>query len=82
MLSYPWKYQSFMLRVRSALEEGGFRVWMDVDEVAGSILESMSTGVEKADVIVVCLCEAYKTSTACRTEGMLRGERERERVRE
>ncbi|EGD74777.1 hypothetical protein PTSG_07010 [Salpingoeca rosetta] len=69
MLSYPWKHQSFMLRVRNALESHGYKVWMDVDHVAGSILESMSDGVEKADVIVMCLCEAYKTSTPCRTEG-------------
>eukprot|EP00043_Microstomoeca_roanoka_P014343 m.142180 g.142180 ORF g.142180 m.142180 type:complete len:881 (+) comp15988_c2_seq2:86-2728(+) len=69
MLSYPWRHQSFMLELRSWLEQDGFKVWMDIDDMSGSVLESMSTGVEKADVIVLCLCEAYKTSTPCRTEG-------------
>lgn len=35
----------------------------------GNILEAMSSAVENASVVVLCLCPEYKDSNACRTEG-------------
>ncbi|KAJ3129727.1 hypothetical protein HK100_008463 [Physocladia obscura] len=37
MLSYSWVHQSVVLRIKSALEERNFTVWMDVDKMHGNI---------------------------------------------
>ena len=49
------------------VQADGFRVWVDVDEMAGSTLEAMALAVEKASVVLVCASEKYKLSPNCRT---------------
>lgn len=68
MISYQWFYQKLMIRIKSSLEERGFRVWMDVVEMGGSTLQKMADAVEKADVVLVGLSQRYKDSVSCRTE--------------
>eukprot|EP00730_Choanoeca_flexa_P008075 TRINITY_DN12437_c0_g1_i12.p1 TRINITY_DN12437_c0_g1~~TRINITY_DN12437_c0_g1_i12.p1 ORF type:complete len:327 (+),score=51.27 TRINITY_DN12437_c0_g1_i12:1125-2105(+) len=69
MLSYSWAHQKFMLMIKEWLEAEGFKVWMDVEQMQGSVLEAMAGAVEAADCIVVCMSPEYKESNACRTEG-------------
>jgi hypothetical protein len=69
MLSYPWAHQQTMLMVKQWLVEAGYKVWMDVDQMQGSILEAMAGAVEDSACVVVCMCSEYKESNACRTEG-------------
>eukprot|EP00055_Hartaetosiga_balthica_P014038 m.75028 g.75028 ORF g.75028 m.75028 type:complete len:867 (+) comp8467_c1_seq1:71-2671(+) len=68
MLSYPWAHQNVMKKVFTSLKTSGYNVWMDIEKMGGSILEAMAAAVEQADVVVVCLCEEYFLSNACRTE--------------
>lgn len=68
MLSYNWEYQSMMREVHSALQAGGWRVWMDVHEVRGSTLEAMASAVENAAVVVIAVSSSYKKSAHCRME--------------
>eukprot|EP00055_Hartaetosiga_balthica_P010241 m.43148 g.43148 ORF g.43148 m.43148 type:complete len:886 (-) comp7094_c0_seq1:160-2817(-) len=68
MLSYPWAYQSIIKKILSSLKMSGYNVWVDIERMEGSILEAMASAVEQADVVIVCLCEAYFISNACRTE--------------
>eukprot|EP00043_Microstomoeca_roanoka_P019989 m.233359 g.233359 ORF g.233359 m.233359 type:complete len:643 (+) comp17082_c6_seq9:129-2057(+) len=68
MVSYCWANQELVLHARSFLQAQGIRTWMDVDEMAGSTLETMSRAVETSSVILVFFSKAYKNSTSCRTE--------------
>ncbi|XP_072037423.1 uncharacterized protein [Amphiura filiformis] len=71
MISYKWDthQQEMAIKVRDTLQERGFFVWMDVDEMQGNILVTMADAVEKADVILMCVSRSYKTSTNCQFEG-------------
>ncbi|XP_066300443.1 uncharacterized protein [Branchiostoma lanceolatum] len=68
MISYQWDVQPKMLVVKERLTEAGYRVWMDVDQMGGDILEAMAEAVEGAAVVLTCMTEKYKDSPNCRTE--------------
>jgi hypothetical protein len=68
MLSYEWRTQQQVLRLRDILMEQGFTVWMDVDRMMGSTLEAMAIAIEQSDAIIMCVTHRYKESQACRTE--------------
>jgi hypothetical protein len=68
MLSYQWDDQSFVKKVKSSLKASGFKVWMDVDQMAGSTLAAMAHAVENAAVVVIFLCRKYRMSPNCRSE--------------
>ena len=68
MISYSWKQQDRMRQLCAYLKTLGFLVWMDVEQMEGSVLEKMTEAVEESDVIIIGLSSAYKDSQACRTE--------------
>ena len=68
MLSYEWRMQAQVMRLRDELMGQGFTVWMDVDRMMGSTLEAMAIAIEQSDAIVMCVTHRYKESQACRTE--------------
>lgn len=68
MISYQWDTQQAMLRVKQELETQGFSVWMDVEQMEGSILETMARAVEKSSVLVVAMSRKYQNSPNCRSE--------------
>ena len=39
---------------------------MDVDLMAGSILQATAEAVENADIVLICLSNKYKNSKSCR----------------
>ena len=49
------------------LQEEGYRVWIDVEQMAGSTLDAMAAGIENASVVLMCASEKYKISPNCRT---------------
>ena len=67
MLSYNWGYQKEMLKIRDALKDSGYKIWMDVDQLGGSTLEGMASAVENSAVILVAVSRKYKESANCRS---------------
>lgn len=67
MISYQWDTQQTMLRVKHELETRGFSVWMDVEQMEGSILETMARAVEKSSVLVLAMSRKYQNSPNCRS---------------
>ena len=67
-ISYNWKHQEIVLKIRQFLLDKGFKVWMDVDNMTNNTLEAMASGVEQAKLILICYSEHYKQSNMCRTE--------------
>ncbi len=50
-----------------SFQADGYRVWLDVDQMGGSILEAMANGIENAAVVLMCISDKYKSSNSCRT---------------
>ena len=68
MLSYNWGAQELVLKVQSRLEENGFKTWLDIDNMSGSILESMAGAIEDSRAFVFFMTSGYKESPNCRAE--------------
>jgi len=68
MISYSWGQQERMRQLASVIKEAGFPIWIDVEEMEGSVLEKMAEAVEEAAIIVIGLSTTYKDSQACHTE--------------
>jgi hypothetical protein len=67
-ISYQWESKQIILLIRDRLKAAGFNIWVDVDNMCGSVLEAMAEAVEDASVVLVCLTQKYKESPNCRTE--------------
>ncbi|XP_072022082.1 uncharacterized protein [Amphiura filiformis] len=75
MISYSWgakkdhhPCQQRMIKLRDELIAGGYRVWMDLDEMAGNMDDKMSEAVENAYAILMCVSENYQKSDNCKKE--------------
>ena len=63
-------YQIYLVQLfipLPCLQELGYKVWIDVENIKGSTLEAMALGIEQAAVVVICASEKYKISPNCRT---------------
>ena len=67
MISYQWDVQKLVIQIKNKLQADGFKVWMDIDEMGGSTLESMAKAVENASVMLLCVSQEYKESPNCRS---------------
>ena len=68
MISYNAASRELCLKIKKVLEDIGYKVWIDVDEIAGSSLESMANAVENSEVILMCVTEKYRQSNNCQAE--------------
>ena len=68
MISYSWGQQGRMTQLGFQLKKLGFPIWLDVEQMEGSVLEKMAEAVEESSIIVIGLSSSYKDSQACRTE--------------
>jgi len=68
MISYDSKSRDICLEIKKHLEHDGFRVWIDVESMSGSCLESMATAIDNSFCVLVCATEKYKSSNNCRLE--------------
>ena len=66
MLSYEWSMQDRIKRIRASLGRRRYKVWLDVEQMRGSTMDSMSDAVDHATAICYGLSEAYKESVNCR----------------
>ena len=67
MISYQWDTQETMLQVKTELESQGLQVWMDVEQMKGSILETMARAIEKSSLILIAMSRKYQNSPNCRS---------------
>ena len=68
MISYNSKSRQMCLSIKSELERRGMKVWIDVESISGSSLESMASAIENSMCVLVCVTEKYKESNFCRLE--------------
>lgn len=67
MISYQWDVQETLIKVKNKLQQSGFNVWMDLEQMGGSTLEAMARAVENSSVVLVCVSQKYKESANCRS---------------
>ncbi|XP_041361359.1 uncharacterized protein LOC121377441 [Gigantopelta aegis] len=70
MISYQWADQEILKKIRDHIKHLGIPVWMDIDNMGGSILQAMAEAIEDAKVILICMSHKYKNSPNCRAEGV------------
>lgn len=68
MISYNSKSREVCLNIKSELEKIGFRVWIDIESIYGSSLESMANAIDGSFCVLMCVTEKYKESNYCRLE--------------
>jgi hypothetical protein len=68
MISYCWAQKELCHRINDRLEKEGYSVWLDRDEMRGSIIESMAEAVENSKCVLICMSSDYKASTNCQAE--------------
>ena len=68
MISYNSKSREMCLKIKNALELKGYSVWIDLENIHGSSLESMANAIEESSCILICMTERYKQSANCRLE--------------
>ena len=68
MISYSWSQQTKAIQLRDYLKKKGYTIWIDVERMKDSILESMADAVESSILIICCISSSYKESNNCRRE--------------
>jgi hypothetical protein len=68
MISYNSSSRELCLKIKRELESMGHKVWIDVNTISGSSLESMSNAVENSFCFLMCVTEKYRQSTPCQLE--------------
>jgi hypothetical protein len=68
MISYCWAQKPLCHKVNDRLEKDGFKVWLDRDEMHGSIIERMAEAIEQSRFVLICMSSNYKKSTNCKAE--------------
>ncbi|CAF3290142.1 unnamed protein product [Rotaria socialis] len=68
MISYCWAQQPLCHRINDRLEKDGYKVWLDRDEMRGSIIESMADAIENSKFVLLCMSSNYKKSINCKAE--------------
>eukprot|EP01050_Picozoa_sp_SAG11_P014886 SAG11_NODE_1878_length_4131_cov_81.001984_1_plen_1376_part_11 len=76
MVSYCWEQQPTILRVVAAVQSRGYLIWVDVEQMTGSTVDSMALAVEAAEVMLIGVSRQYKESTNCRLEAQYAMQRE------
>ena len=68
MASYNWDHQEVIMRVVGSLQSRGYLVWVDLEQMKGSTVDTMSLAVEGSEVVLIGVSRAYKESSNCRME--------------
>ena len=68
MASYNWDHQEVIMRVVGSLQGRGYLVWVDLEQMKGSTVDTMALAVEGSEVVLIGVSRAYKESSNCRME--------------
>ncbi|CAF1119397.1 unnamed protein product [Adineta ricciae] len=69
MISYCHKDSTLCMQIHKHLKmETNARIWIDTEQMYGSLTERMSEAIEHSRIILVCYSNAYKESPNCQAE--------------
>ena len=68
MISYNTGSREFCIKVKEKLESLGYKIWIDINDIHGSSLDSMAKAVEDSFCVLICVTEKYRQSVNCQAE--------------
>jgi hypothetical protein len=68
MISYNTSNREIVLKIKEKLESYGYRIWIDINDIHGSSLDSMANAIENSFVVLICISERYRESINCQAE--------------
>ncbi|CAF2965236.1 unnamed protein product [Rotaria sp. Silwood2] len=80
MISYCHAQRDICHRLYDCLVNDQFHVWIDKENMYGSVLESMAEAIESSDVILMCMSTKYKESNACKLEAKYAWKRKKKTI--
>jgi hypothetical protein len=66
MISYQWDHKEIVKRIKESLEQAGFRVWIDLEQMYGNINDQMAAAVLQSQCILICMSTKYSQSAYCK----------------
>ncbi len=66
MMSYNWEHQDVILRIATELKSRAYVVWIDVESMSGSTVDSMAEAVEGSELMLIGFSSHYKESANVR----------------
>ena len=48
------------------LQEDGYPVWIDREDLTGNTTDAMAQGIDDAAVVIVCMSQKYSESVNCK----------------
>jgi hypothetical protein len=67
LISYNTVSRELCLKIKENLELCGYKVWIDVNDVHGFSLDSMTESVENSACMLICISERYRQSISSRS---------------
>ena len=70
MISYCWAQQELVVEIKRKLEERGFKIWIDKEQVVKykRLPEAMGHGISNSTAILLCISHDYEKSHNCEKE--------------
>ncbi|CAF1265876.1 unnamed protein product [Didymodactylos carnosus] len=68
MISYSWNEKELIYKIHERLVKDGYKIWLDLDNMYGSIILRMAEAIENSDFILMSMSSAYKKSPNCQAE--------------
>lgn len=54
MISYNKESRELCMQIKAVLEKEGHKIWIDVEDIHGSSLESMANAIENSKCVLIC----------------------------
>ncbi len=80
MISYSHKEKTVCKQLYEELAKGGYRVWIDFDQMHGNVMDAMAQAIDRSHTIIICMSENYQKSNFCRAEAQYAFQRQRKIV--
>ena len=77
MISYSHKDSEISHRIYKNLIADGFHVWIDLEEMHGSMMQRMADAIEQSRCILICMSENYFLSSYCQLEAQYAFQKQR-----
>lgn len=80
MISYSREQRPLLLRIKQAITEAGFSVWMDIEQMRENVYDRMAEAIQDASVVLISMSYSYQRSEYCRREAAYASSLKRARI--
>ncbi|XP_078681095.1 uncharacterized protein LOC144916020 [Branchiostoma floridae x Branchiostoma belcheri] len=77
MISYFWRQQTQVYKIKEHLGKVGYRVWMDMDDIEGDITTSKAKAINEAAIVLIAFSKDYANSEYCKREALVAQQRKK-----